>query len=399
MSSLVPAPPQMSGRPREVVFSDTTLRDGAQMPGVLLEIADKIEIAQRLARIGVKSIDAGFPAAGSQEVAAVRAVSQKVRGAFILALCRTLRKDIDQANEALQGAPPLFRGVSLFVGTSPTHRSSKLRRTRAEILTLVAESIEYAREFFDSVSFSAEDGSRTELDFLVEVYRTAISHGARVIVFTDTVGILTPSDVHDQIRYLQDKIPNYDRAKLAVHFHNDLGLATANTLAAVEVGADIVQCAVNGIGERAGNASLEEVALALQVRQEKYQRRIAINLKGLRELSDLVATRTGVPVPPQKPVVGENIFRSAAGIHQDGLLKQAETYLPFPPQLLGVPGMTLALGPYSGRAAVRKYVEPWGIPISESQLDNLMLFLKDTPTGEWRDIEKLVRRALARTGL
>jgi 2-isopropylmalate synthase len=244
-----------------VLFSDTTLRDGEQMPGATLEPEDKLQIARALEAAGVHSLDAGFPASSQADIEAIRLMVGVIKGPVLTALCRTVRGDIDAAEEALSDNPRHKRGVSLFCGTSPLHLEHKLHKTQAEILDLITDTVGYASQKFDIVAFSPEDASRTEPEFLVECYKVAIDSGATTIGFPDTVGVMTPEKVHDIIRYIQDNVANIERALLAVHFHNDLGLAVANTLAGIQAGANVVQCTVNGIGERAGNASLEELVI------------------------------------------------------------------------------------------------------------------------------------------
>ncbi|HAW30197.1 MAG TPA: pyruvate carboxyltransferase, partial [Planctomycetaceae bacterium] len=246
-----------------VLFSDTTLRDGEQMPGATLDPIEKLQIAKALEAAGVHSLDAGFPASSQADIDAIQSMVGVIKKPVLTALCRTLPGDVDAADEALAGNPPHKRGVSLFCGTSPLHRQFKLEKSKSEVLKLIVDSIQYAAEKFDIVAFSPEDASRTEVDFLCEVYREAIAAGATTIGFPDTVGILTPWKAQDLICRIQDEVPGIENVLLAVHFHNDLGLAVANTLACIDAGANVVQCTVNGIGERAGNAALEEVAMAL----------------------------------------------------------------------------------------------------------------------------------------
>ncbi len=254
-----------------VLFSDTTLRDGEQMPGATLDPHEKLRIAKALELAGVHSLDAGFPASSAADVEAIRLMIGTVRGPVLTGLCRTVRSDVDAADEALHGNPVHKRGVSLFCGTSPLHRQYKLQKSRTEILKIITDSVSYAAEKFRIVAFSPEDASRTEIDFLCECYRAAIAAGATTVGFPDTVGLLTPEKARGFIRAIQDGVPELDRALLAVHFHNDLGLAVANTLAAITEGANVVQCTVNGIGERAGNASLEEVVMALTLHPRTVQ--------------------------------------------------------------------------------------------------------------------------------
>ncbi len=381
---------------RELFFSDTTLREGEQMPGAFLGLDDKVEIARALAAAGVRSIEAGFPACAAGEIRAVQAIVREVRGPIIMALCRTLPRDIDAANEALEGATPYRRSASLFLGTSPFHRDYKLHMTRTEVIDTLVRSVEYARRSFRLVAFSAEDASRTEPDFLCEVYRHAIDAGATAIGFPDTLGVLTPGRTRSIIRHLQDNTPNLGKVMVAVHFHNDLGLATANTLAAVQEGVQVVQCTVNGLGERAGNAPLEEVALALLLNREEYACRISIDAAKLTSLCRLVAERTGIPISPHKPVVGSNIFATEAGIHQDGILKHPDTYLPFRPQMVGADRVRLVLGKHSGRAGLAARLEELGFKLSPEEINRVFEQIKEAGKLEWADERKLLNAAVAR---
>ncbi len=376
-----------------VLFSDTTLRDGEQMPGATLEPQDKLRIAQALEAAGVHSLDAGFPASSQADIEAIQLMIGVVKGPVLTALCRTVRGDIDAAEEALAGNPRNKRGVSLFCGTSPLHREHKLRKEQAEVVSLISDTVGYAGEKFDIVAFSPEDASRTEPEFLVECYREAIDAGATTIGFPDTVGILTPEKARDTIRYIQDNVPNIDRALLAVHFHNDLGLAVANTLTCVQEGANVVQCTINGIGERAGNASLEEVAMALALHQDQYGVKIKIDTTRLYELTQLVAELTGIGLSPMKPVGGDNIFATEAGIHQDGLLKNPDTYLPFRPEKVGAKGIRLVLGRHSGRRAVAHRLHELGIELSDEQVLAVLDGIKDVPKGVSIDDDLLAELA------
>lgn len=377
-------------------FSDTTLRDGEQMPGASLTPDQKLEIARALARVGVQSLDAGFPASSQSEIEALQRIVAEVKGPVISALCRAIPGDIDAAYEALKAADPRKRAASIFVATSPVHREDKLRKSKTELLDLIGESIQYALLKFPIVAFSPEDASRTEMDFLCEVYRIAIEAGARTIGFPDTIGILTPEKVRHFIRTIRDRVPNLDNAYIAVHFHNDLGLAVANTLAAVAEGVHIVQCAVNGIGERAGNAALEEVAIALLANQEQYRRQVPLDPQQLLGLSQLVARLTEIPLAPNKAVVGENIFATEAGIHQDGLLKNPDTYLPFRPELVGAEGVRLVLGKHSGRAAIANRLQELGYHLDAAQLEGLIASLKSASKAQWRQSDRLLTETVAR---
>ena len=381
-----------------VLFSDTTLRDGEQMPGATLEPHEKLQIARALEAAGVHSLDAGFPASSQADIEAIRLMIGEIKGPVLTAVCRTVRGDIDAAEEALSDNPRHKRGVSLFCGTSPLHREHKLRKERSEVLELVTDTVGYASSKFDIVAFSPEDASRTEPEFLVECYTAAIEAGATTIGFPDTVGVMTPEKVREIIRYIQDNVANLDRALLAVHFHNDLGLAVANTLAGVQEGANVIQCTINGIGERAGNASLEEVAMALHLNQEQYGVKMKIDTTKLYDLTQLVAELTGIGLSPMKPVGGDNIFATEAGIHQDGLLKNPDTYLPYRPEVIGAKGIRLVLGRHSGRRAVAHRLQELGMELSDEQILEVLDGIKDVPKGVSIDDELLGQVARRVTG-
>jgi len=372
-----------------VLFSDTTLRDGEQMPGATLEPDEKLRIALALEAAGVHSLDAGFPASSAQDIAAIRMMVGVVKKPVLTALCRTVKADVDAADQALQGQPPHKRGVSLFVGTSPLHRQYKLQKTEAQILDLLTETVGYATTKFEIVAFSPEDASRTEVAYLCQCYKAAIDAGATTIGFPDTVGLLTPEKARDFIRAIQDGVPNLNRALFAVHFHNDLGLAVANTLACIQEGVNVVQCTVNGIGERAGNASLEEVAMALTLHQDQYGRTLKIDTTKLAPLCKLVAELTGIRMAPNKPIGGETIFATEAGIHQDGLLKNIDTYLPFRPERVGVTGVRFVLGRHSGRRAVAHRLEELGLKLPDADVNRVLDRIKQLPKGTMLDDDVL----------
>ncbi len=380
-----------------VLFSDTTLRDGEQMPGATLEPRDKLEIALALERVGVHSLDAGFPASSEQDVEAIRLMVGQVKRPVLTALCRTVNSDVDAADRALEGQPAHKRGVSLFVGTSPLHREYKLQKSRAEILKLIGETVAYAASKFEIVAFSPEDASRTELDYLCECYRVAIDAGATTVGFPDTVGILTPEKVRQFLDAIQTGVPNIDRVLLAVHFHNDLGLAVANSLAGIAAGAHVVQCTVNGIGERAGNASLEEVAMALDLHFDQFGRRAKLDTKQLVPLCHLVQRLTGIRTAPNKPVCGPTVFATEAGIHQDGLLKNPDTYLPFRPERVGGDGIQLVLGRHSGRRAVAHRLEQLQLDHSDAAVAKVLDRIKQLPKGVMLD-DPLLRELATREG-
>ncbi|MFN0196336.1 MAG: pyruvate carboxyltransferase [Planctomycetaceae bacterium] len=373
-----------------VLFSDTTLRDGEQMPGATLDPDDKLRIALALEEAGIHSLDAGFPASSPADVAAIQKMVGVVKRPVLTALCRTVNADIDAADAALEGQPFHKRGVSLFCGTSPTHRRDKLRMSQTEILKTVTDAVIYAAERFDIVAFSPEDASRTEPEFLHQVYREAIAAGATTIGFTDTVGCLTPERARDTIRSMQDGVENIQQVLVAVHFHNDLGLAVANTLACIDEGVNVVQGTINGIGERAGNAALEEVALALALHQSQYNRTSSIKLEKMYAISLLVSELTGIPLSPNKPISGRNIFATEAGIHQDGLLKNPETYLPFLPQQVGAPGIQLILGRHSGRRALTHRLEQLGLHPTDDEIEAIFAAMKSLPKGTLLDDQMII---------
>ncbi len=372
-----------------VLFSDTTLRDGEQMPGATLEPDEKLKIALALEAAGVHSLDAGFPASSEADVVAIQKMVGVVKGPVLTALCRTVNSDIDAAARALDGNPMRKRGVSLFCGTSPLHRDHKLQKSKTEVLKIIADSISYANNAFQIVAFSPEDASRTEVDFLCECYKEAIDAGATTIGFPDTVGILTPEKTADFIKVIHDRVPNIDKVLLAVHFHNDFGLAVANTLAAIQHGANVVQCTVNGIGERAGNAALEEVVMALATNTDQYKRSFRIDTTKLAPLCQLVAQLTGIAIPKMKPIGGSNVFATEAGIHQDGLLKNPDTYLPFRPEAVGADGIQLVLGRHSGGKAVAHRLRQLNLPHTDADMANVVAQIKKQPKGTVIDDARL----------
>ncbi len=354
----------------KIFIGDTTLRDGEQAPGASLNIAEKLEIARQLDSLGVDSIEAGFPISSKEDFEAVRFVSKEVRRPIITALCRSRKEDIDSAVEALNNRRRC--GLALFVGTSDILRKYSLKKTKEEIIDIVKNAVTYARNFTDNVAFGAEDASRTEPEFLYRIYREAIDAGALVVGFPDTVGCLTPDEVEDRITGIKANVGNLDKAFLAVHFHNDLGLAVANTLAAIKNGVNIVQCTVNGIGERAGNTSLEEVAMALMTKREYYKAKLSINTKELYKTSRLVSRLTGLSVSANKPIVGENVFASEAGIHQAALLKSRVTYEIIKPQDVGQEGTKIILGRHSGKHALINRIKKLGIRLPRNERDEKM---------------------------
>jgi 2-isopropylmalate synthase len=360
-------------------FSDTTLRDGEQMPGVRLNPDEKLQIALALARAGIHSIDAGFPAAAKEEIESIRRIAETVKGPVINAHCRTLPSDIDAAREALDGLSLFKRAVTLFIGISKLHREQKHRKSKAEIVKMTVDAIQYAKRYFQIVTFGPEDASRTEPEFLHEIYSEAIDAGATTCGFADTVGYLTPDKAADRIKSIQDNVKNISQAMLAVHFHNDLGLGTANALACIKQGVNIVQGTVNGLGERAGNTPLEEVIMAIAVHPDEFPVKCRVKTRELHELSRLVARLTGVEPAPAKAVIGGNVFRTEAGVHQDGVLKDPSVYLPFLPEQVGAPPVQLVLGKHSGRRAVAHRAQEVGRTLSDDEVGRVLQHLKGHP--------------------
>jgi len=382
-------------RQQNVFLSDTTLRDGEQMPGIRLNPDEKVAVAKALAAAGIHSIDAGSPAASKEEVEAVRRIAREVRGPVIMAHCRTLPADIDRVAEALEEARPYKKGVTVFIGVSPIHRDRKHRKSKAEILRMSIDAIQYAKQHFRLVTFGPEDAGRTEPEYLHELYREAIDAGVTTVGFADTVGILTPEKASDRIKQIQDSVPNIGHALLAVHFHNDLGLATANALACVEAGVDIVQGTINGIGERAGNTPLEEVVMAIRLHQDQYGVQCGVDPAQLNELSRLVSQLTGFTPGANKPVVGNGLFVTESGVHQDGLLKDPASYLPFLPEEVGGGPVRLVLGKHSGRRAVCHLAEQIGTPLNDEQARRVVEHLKGSPACRIYQTDDDLRALLA----
>lgn len=380
--------------PLPLTISDTTLRDGSQMPGVRFSVDDKVAIAQALAEARVDVIEAGFPAGSDREIEAVQRIVSEVSGPIIMTLCRSLESDIDAAWQALSKAAPERCGIGIFIGASPLHRRYKLHKTKAQCLDIIGRSVAYARQRFSRVTFSCEDGSRTEPSFLRQAYTVAMDAGATGIGFPDTVGILTPETAAARTRMLV-ALARPRGVRVRVHFHNDLGLATANTLAAIRAGADIVHLTVGGIGERAGNAPLEETVMALTLHHRHYRRAIRVDPSRLTGLCGLVSRLSGIALPPNKAVTGANIFATAAGVHQDGLLKNPDTYLPFRPEVVGAPGISLPLSPLSGKAGLARRLAELGIELSPSALTLALRSIKNADKAEWADEEALLRGAAA----
>ena len=351
---------------RRINIFDTTLRDGEQSPGIALRPAEKAEIAAALEQLGVDVIEAGFAASSPGDFEGVAAASEAVSRVTVASLARTTKEDVDAAVAALAAAPR--SRVHVFIATSALHMERKLGLRPEEVLERIAWSVDYAVSRCDEVEFSAEDATRSDRDFLAAACRTAVAAGATVVNLPDTVGYTTPAEYAQLFHELRERVPELARVDLSVHCHNDLGLAVANSLAGVGAGATQIECTVNGIGERAGNASLEELVMALRVRADAFAAETGVDPAVIREASALVAELTGYPVGPNKPIVGANAFALEAGIHQDGMLKDAGTYQIMDPRDLGT-AMTLPLGKHSGRHAFSRACTAAGLRLDRAQAD------------------------------
>ncbi|MFD0588542.1 2-isopropylmalate synthase [Paenibacillus sp. GCM10027627] len=360
---------------RKIYIFDTTLRDGEQSPGVNLNTKEKVEIALQLEKLGVDRIEAGFPAASPGDLAAVNAVARAVKNATVIGLSRSREQDIDAVREALIGAQDPC--IHLFLATSPIHRKHKLRMEKDQVLEAADRAIRYAKQYFDKVEFSPEDAGRTELDFLCQVTDMAIKAGATVVNIPDTVGYLSPQEFGNIFKTLKENVPNIETIQLSAHCHDDLGLATANALAAILNGADQVEGTINGIGERAGNTAIEEIAMALATRPDFFGAQTTLNLKEIAKTSRLVSKLTGMPVPGNKAIVGANAFAHESGIHQDGMLKEKTTYEIISPEAIGLKESKLVLGKHSGRHAFREKLIDLGYELEEGAVNAAFAKFKD----------------------
>jgi 2-isopropylmalate synthase len=384
----------MSHDSSRIVVFDTTLRDGEQAPGFSMDVPSKLSMARALDALGVDIIEAGFPIASPADAEATRQVALEVRRPVIAALARCRPKDIDEAARALE--PAERKRIHTFLATSDLHLSAKLRMTRAQCLDAIVENIRRARNYVEDVEFSAEDATRSDRDFLCRVVEAAIDAGATTINLPDTVGYGIPDETREFFSEIIRRVPNSDQAIFSAHCHDDLGLAVANSLAALEGGVRQVECTINGIGERAGNASLEELVMALRVRQDRLPYDTAINTPLLFETSQQLSKLTSEPVQSNKAIVGRNAFAHEAGIHQDGMLKDARTYEIMRPADVGQDSNQLVLGRHSGRHAVGRRAEQLGLTLSAAELDQV--YHAVVTMGEHRkaiadnDIRRMVER-------
>jgi 2-isopropylmalate synthase len=385
----------MSDTSTRVIIFDTTLRDGEQAPGFSMDVPSKLNLARALDALGVDVIEAGFPIASPADFEATRQVAREVRRPVIAALARCRQQDIEEAARALE--PAGRRRIHTFLATSDLHIERKLRTTREAVLEAIIDGVRRARQFTDDVEFSAEDATRSNRDFLCRVVEAAIENGATTVNLPDTVGYGVPDEAREFFAEIRRRVPNADKAVFSTHCHDDLGLAVANSLAALDGGVRQIECTMNGIGERAGNASLEELVMAMRVRQDRLPYATGINSELLFETSQLLARLTDEPVQSNKAIVGRNAFAHEAGIHQDGMLKDKRTYEIMRPQDVGQTAEQLVLGRHSGRHAVQRRCEQLGLTLTTDELG--LVYTAVITMGEHRksiadnDLRRMVERA------
>ncbi|MDA3832356.1 MAG: 2-isopropylmalate synthase [Spirochaetales bacterium] len=383
----------------KVIVFDTTLRDGEQSPGASMNAAEKLRIAMQLEKLGVDVLEAGFPAASEGDFEAVAGIAGRLKNTEVAALARTSKKDIERAWGAISNAAK--PRIHTFIATSDIHMDYKLKMTRDEVVKRAVEAVKYAKSFTDNIEFSAEDASRSDRDFLCRVFEAVIGAGATTVNIPDTVGYAIPQEFAELVKYVMAHTPNIHQAVVSIHCHNDLGLATANTLAAISVGARQVEVTLNGIGERAGNTALEEVVMALHTRPNYMPLSTNINTEQIYPTSRLVSMITGIIVQPNKAIVGANAFAHEAGIHQDGMLKNPMTYEIMNPDTIGLSTSKLVLGKHSGRHALRSHLKELGYDFSDEELQLVFTKLKEladkkkTITDE--DLEVIVTEGILRT--
>ena len=359
----------------KIYIFDTTLRDGEQSPGASMNLEEKVQIAEILAGMKVDIIEAGFPIASNGDFEAVSEISKNIKGSTIAGLARAKIGDIDRAWEAIQHAES--PRIHTFIATSPIHMKYKLMKSESEVLDSIKKTVTYARNLCPNIEWSCEDGGRSNLDFLYRCIELAINCGASTINIPDTVGYTLPSEFGSIFRSVRNNVPNIDKAILSTHTHNDLGLAVANSIAAIQEGARQVECTINGLGERAGNAALEEVVMTLKVRKDLIPFHTDIKTESITKISRLVSSITGFSVQPNKAIVGANAFAHEAGIHQDGMLKNAETYEIMTPESVGLTQSSLVLGKHSGKHAFSNKLKELGYDLGDNALIELFGRFKD----------------------
>jgi 2-isopropylmalate synthase len=383
----------------QVLIFDTTLRDGEQSPGASMNTAEKLRIATQLEKLGVDTLEAGFPAASEGDMEAVSRIAGKLQTTEVAALARTSKDDIDRAWEAIRHAAK--PRIHTFIATSDIHLEYKLKMTRDAVVAAAVDAVKYARSLTDNVEFSAEDGSRSDRDYLCRVFEAVIEAGAKTVNLPDTVGYALPQEFSELVRYVKTHTPNINQAVLSVHCHNDLGLATANTLAAIASGARQAEVTVNGIGERAGNTSLEEVVMSMVTRHNSLGLKSSIKTEYIHPTSRLVSMITGIMVQPNKAIVGANAFAHEAGIHQDGVLKNPMTYEIMKPETIGLSTNKLVLGKHSGRHALRSRLKQIGYDLSDEEINLVFNRFKELADKKKHvvdeDLEVIVTEGILRT--
>jgi len=385
--------------PEQVIIFDTTLRDGEQSPGASMNTAEKLRLAVQMEKLGVDVLEAGFPAASEGDFDAVSQIAAKLKRTEVAALARTNKSDIDRAWEAISKAEK--PRIHTFIATSDIHLEYKLKMNREEVVQAAIEAVKYAKSLTDNVEFSSEDGSRSDPDYLCRVFEAAIEAGATTINLPDTVGYAIPQEFADLVKYVKEHTPNMHKAILSVHCHNDLGLATANTLAAINAGARQAEVTINGIGERAGNTSMEEVIMALHTRPNYMPMTTNIKTEHIYSTSRLVSMITGIMVQPNKAIVGANAFSHEAGIHQDGMLKNPMTYEIMRPETIGLSKNKLVLGKHSGRHALHSHLKELGYNLSDEELNIIFKSFKRLADKKKHvmdeDLEALITEGILRS--
>ena len=383
----------------QIIIFDTTLRDGEQSPGASMNQAEKLRIATQLEKLGVNVIEAGFPAASEGDFQAVKAIAKTLKITQVAALCRANVDDINRGWEAIKNA--VHPRIHTFIATSELHMKYKLQMEASQVLEQAVKSVKLAASYTDNVEFSAEDGSRSEPSFLCKIFEAVIDAGATTINLPDTVGYAIPEEYAQLVKYVMKNTPNMDKAILSVHCHNDLGLATSNTLAAIKAGARQVEVTINGIGERAGNTSLEEVVMSLNTRPNFFPQTTSIDTRRIYPTSRLVSMITGIMVQPNRAIVGANAFAHEAGIHQDGVLKNPMTYEIMKPETIGLTKNNLVLGKHSGRHALNSHIQEMGYDLSKEELDTVFQkfkYLADKKKSiQDEDIEALINEGVLRS--
>jgi len=383
-----------------VKIFDTTLRDGEQAPGCSMNVEEKLKVAYQLEKLGVNIIEAGFPIASEGDFNSVKLISKEIKKCEVAGLCRANIQDIDRAWEAIKYAKN--PRIHTFIATSDIHLKHKLKKTRDEVLEIISQAVKHSARYTSNVEFSCEDATRTEIDFLCRAISIAIQSGATTINIPDTVGYAVPSEFGSIIRNLRENVDSINNVTISVHCHNDLGLAVANSLVAIKEGARQVECTINGLGERAGNASLEEIVMALKVRNDCNPFETRIKTKQIYPTSRLVSNVTGVLVQPNKAIVGANAFAHEAGIHQDGVLKESITYEIMKPSEVGIPSNRIVLGKHSGRHAFKDRLTEFGYKLSDENFEIAFIKFKELCDKKKyvfdEDIEALINEEFVRSG-